>query len=134
MKALLVIIANETEVLSLVKIKELQPQRIVLSPMLDGPINQEQGRIDLCHLLVAIHWSLCRPDDELHQKINNIGHSDIVEEDPFYKIWSQVDMSNYTQLSNFKTSGLGGAQWPKLEPIPSANVKDYVNQYLGSAY
>ena len=39
-------------------------------------------------------------------------------------------MSNYTQLSNFKTSGLGGAQWPKLEPIPSANVKDYVNQYL----
>ena len=89
-------IANEDGSPFLVKIKELQPQRIVLLHMLDGQTNQQQEIIDLCLLLVAIHWSLCRPDDELHQKINNIGHSDIVEEDPFYKIWSQVDMSNYT--------------------------------------
>jgi hypothetical protein len=64
--------------------------------------------------LVALHWSLCRPAEELHEKIHNIGHSDIVEEDPFYKIWSQVDMTNYAQLKDFKTSGLGGAQWPRL--------------------
>ena len=61
-------------------------------------------------------------------------HSDIVEEDPFYKIWTQVDMTNYTQLRNFKTSGLGGHQWPKLEPIPSDNVEDYIKQYLSRAY
>ena len=84
--------------------------------------------------LVALHWSLCRHKDELHQKIHNIGHSDIVEEDPFYKIWSQVDINNYDQLRNFKTSGLGGAQWPKLEPIPSVNVEDYIKQSLGRAY
>ena len=84
--------------------------------------------------LVALHWSLCRPEEDLHQKIHNIGHSDIVEDDPFYQIWSQVDMSNYEQLKDFKTSGLGGAQWPKLEAIPSANVEDYINNYLGSAY
>jgi len=84
--------------------------------------------------LIALHWSLCRPSDELHEKIHNIGHSDIVEEDPFYKIWSQVDMTNYDQLRNFKTSGLGGAQWPKLEPIPSNNVEDYIKQYTGRAY
>lgn len=84
--------------------------------------------------LVALHWSLCRPAEELHEKIHNIGHSDIVEEDPFYKIWSQVDMTNYGQLKDFKTSGLGGAQWPRLEPIPSNNVEDYIKQYLGRAY
>jgi len=84
--------------------------------------------------LVALHWSLCRPANELHEKIHNIGHSDIVEEDPFYKIWSQVDMTNYTQLKDFKTSGLGGAQWPRLEAIPSKNVEDYIKQYLGRAY
>lgn len=84
--------------------------------------------------LVALHWSLCRPQDELYQKIHNIGHSDIVEEDPFYKIWSQVDMNNYTQLRDFKTSGLGGAQWPKLEPIPSENIEDYIKQNIGRAY
>ena len=84
--------------------------------------------------LIALHWSLCRPDDELHEKIHNIGHSDIVEDDPFYKIWTQVDLSNYHELRDFKTSGLGGAQWPKLEPIPSDSVEAYINQYAGRAY
>lgn len=84
--------------------------------------------------LVACHWSLCRPEDELHEKINNIGHSDIVEEDPFYQIWSQVDINNYKELKDFKTSGLGGAQWPKLEAIPSEHVEEYIKQYIGKAY
>jgi len=84
--------------------------------------------------LVALHWSLCRPREELHQKINNIGHSDIVEEDPFYKIWSQVTIDNYKELENFKTSGLGGAQWPKVIPVPSDQVEEYIRQNLGRAY
>lgn len=84
--------------------------------------------------LVALHFSLCRKSEDLHKKIHNIGHSDIVEEDPFYKIWSQVDMENYTQLKNFKTSGLGGAQWPSLEPIETQFLFEYVEQYLNRAY
>ena len=70
------------------------------------------GIIELMSPLVALHWSLCRPDKELHEKINNIGHSDLVEQDPFYQIWSQVTWDNYHELENFKTSGLGGSQWP----------------------
>ena len=84
--------------------------------------------------LVALHWSLCRPDQELHEKINNIGHSDLVEQDPFYQIWSQVTWENYQELENFKTSGLGGAQWPQVVPIPYDQVEDYIRQHLGRAY
>jgi len=84
--------------------------------------------------LVALHWSLCRPDKELHEKINNIGHSDLVEQDPFYQIWSKVTWDNYHELENFKTSGLGGAQWPQVIPIPSEQVEDYIRQNLGKAY
>jgi len=84
--------------------------------------------------LVALHWSLCRPEKELHEKINNIGHSDLVEQDPFYKIWSQVTIDNFFELENFKTSGLGDAQWPKLVAIPSEEVENYITQNLGRAY
>ena len=84
--------------------------------------------------LVALHFSLCRKSKDLHEKIHNIGHSNIVEEDPFYKIWSQVDMENYKQLKNFKTSGLGDAQWPSLEPIETQFLFEYVQQYLNRAY
>ncbi len=84
--------------------------------------------------LVALHFSLCRKSEDLHEKIHNIGHSNIVEEDPFYKIWSQVDMDNYKQLKNFKTSGLGGAQWPSLEPIETQFLFEYLEQYLNRAY
>lgn len=84
--------------------------------------------------LVALHYSLCRKSEDLHQKIHNIGHSDIVEEDPFYKIWTQVTMDNYKELKNFKTSGLGGAQWPSLEPIETQFIFQYIEQYLSKAY
>lgn len=77
--------------------------------------------------LIALHWSLCRDKEDLYTKINNIGHSDIVESDPFYAIWKDVDLNNYTQLRNFKTSGLGGAQWPKLKAI---NINDLESYYL----
>ena len=84
--------------------------------------------------LVALHWSLCRPEKELHEKIHNIGHSDLVEKDPFYQIWTQVTWENYHELQDFKTSGLGGAQWPKLSAVPDEHVEDYILQNIGRAY
>jgi hypothetical protein len=84
--------------------------------------------------LVAVHWSLCRPKEELHQKIHNIGHSDLIEKDPFYQIWNGVTLDNYQQLSNFKTSGLGGAQWPKLYKIKANQVEAYYTAALAGAY
>lgn len=92
------------------------------------------GHNRLMSPLVALHWSLCRPDNELHEKINNIGHSDLVERDPFYQIWSQVTWDNYHELENFKTSGLGGAQWPKLFAVPYDEVENYIKQFAGRAY
>lgn len=84
--------------------------------------------------LIALHWSLCRPEGDLHTKIHNIGHSDIVEQDPFYQIWKDVTIENYDELRNFKTSGLGQAQWPKLEGIESPHVENYIKQYAAGAY
>ena len=84
--------------------------------------------------LVAIHWSLCRSKEDLHQKINNIGHSDLVENDPFYQIWEQVTLENYEELHNFKSSGLGTAQWPILRAIKSEQVDSYIEQHLSKAY
>jgi hypothetical protein len=81
--------------------------------------------------LLALHWSLCRDKKDLHQKIHNIGHSDLVENDPFYKIWDQVTLDNYHELRNFKTSGLGGAQWPKLFAVPKNQLESYYTQYIG---
>ena len=36
--------------------------------------------------------------DDLYKKVHNIGHSDIVEKDPFYEMWTQVTMKNYHEL------------------------------------
>ena len=92
------------------------------------------GHNRLLSPLVALHWSLCRSKEDLHQKINNIGHSDLVEKDPFYNVWNQVTLDNYTDLRNFKTSGLGEAQWPKLVPINTDQVEDYIRQHREWAY
>jgi len=92
------------------------------------------GHNRLMSPLVAIHWSLCRNKEDLHQKINNIGHSDLVENDPFYKIWDQVTLENYEELHNFKSSGLGTAQWPILRAIKTEQVADYIEQHLSKAY
>lgn len=75
--------------------------------------------------LIAIHWSLARSTEDLHKKIHNIGHSDIVEKDPFYNIWKDVDLNNYQSLRNFKTSGLGGAQWPMLKAVHINELESY---------
>lgn len=84
--------------------------------------------------LIAIHWSLCRDKNDLHKKIHNIGHSDLVEQDPFYQIWDQVTLDNYHELRNFKTSGLGQAQWPKLFAISLSDVQNYYKQHAGLVY
>jgi hypothetical protein len=84
--------------------------------------------------LVALHWSLCRPKEDLRQKIHNIGHSDLVEKDPFYQIWDGVTLNNYQELHNFKTSGLGGAQWPKLHKLKASDVESYYAASLAGAY
>lgn len=84
--------------------------------------------------LIAIHWSLCRSQEDLYTKINNIGHSDLVEKDPFYAIWKDVTLDNYDQLRDFKTSNLGGAQWPKLLAIPVNEVDAYYSQAIESIY
>lgn len=80
--------------------------------------------------LVVLHWSLCRSEKELHTKINNTGHADIVNTDPFFNIWKQVTLDNYHELKDFKTSGLGNIQWPRLVPIPTADLENF---YLTNA-
>jgi len=49
-------------------------------------------------------------------------------------VWEQVTLENYTELRNFKTSGLGGAQWPKLVALPLANIEDYYKQSIPGVY
>jgi hypothetical protein len=81
-----------------------------------------QFRID--SPLCILHWSLCRNEKDLHQKINNIGHADKVKEDPFFGIWKQTNLDNYNNLRNFKTSGLGDPrQWPKLTKFDKNDLK-----------
>lgn len=84
--------------------------------------------------LVALHWSLCREQEELYTKINNIGHSDIVENDPFYQIWQQTTLENYENMRNFKTSGLGSSQWPRLVAVPTNELDKYILKHIESAY
>jgi len=83
--------------------------------------------------LIALHWSLCRSQKDLHQKINNIGHSDLVEQDPFYQLWSDLTLDNYTQYKNFKTSGMG-PQWPSLQAIPTEQLKSFYLQHKHLVY
>ena len=81
--------------------------------------------------LLAVHWSLCRDETDLKEKIHNIGHADLVDKDPFYSIWKQVTLDNYHELRNFRTSGLGGAQWPKLHAVDIKDLESYYKQYIG---
>ena len=83
---------------------------------------------------VSIHWSLWRLKEHLHQKRNNIGQSEIVENDAFYQMWEQVTLDNYAKLHNFRSSGLGTAQRPILRSIPSEQVTNYIEQHLDRAY
>lgn len=92
------------------------------------------GHNRLMSPLVALHWSLCREKTALYEKIHNIGHSDIVEQDPFYNLWNQVTLENYHTMRDFKTSGLGSAQWPSLTAIPTNALKNYIIDNIDRAY
>ena len=84
--------------------------------------------------LVVLHWSLCRTEKNLKQKINNIGHSDIAKEDPFFQNWKHTDLKNWDQLKNFKTSGFGNNQWPKLVCVETQSLRHVAESQLQLAY
>jgi hypothetical protein len=83
--------------------------------------------------LAIFHNSFCRTDQELHDKINNFGHSAESKVDPFYETQKQVDETNYMQLTNFKTSNMG-AQWPTLMLVPDEHLQEFLKYEAGLIY
>jgi hypothetical protein len=80
--------------------------------------NAQGAKRVLATPLAILHWSICRKDQELNQKIHNIGHADIADRDPFYDIWRNINLGNFNELRNFKTSGFGDpSQWARLTQI-----------------
>jgi len=84
--------------------------------------------------LVVLHWSLCKTEKNLQQKINNIGHSDIANEDPFFQNWKNTTMENWDQLRNFKTSGFGNNQWPKIVCVETKDLRYHAESQLELSY
>lgn len=76
--------------------------------------------------LAILHWSFCRSEQSLTQKLQNFTHSDKTPTDPFFNTWKQINLDNYQQLRNFKTSGFGNNQWPRLIRVPK-------NQFTATA-
>ncbi len=72
--------------------------------------------------LAIIHWSFCRKDEDLELKSRNFGHSDKTDDDPFYHNHKLVTLDNYAQLRNFKTSGFGQHQWPRLVKLSNSQL------------
>lgn len=77
--------------------------------------------------LGIIHYSFCRDDKELSDKINNFGHSIESKQDPFYEVQRTVNLDNYKNMRNFKTHG-AGAQWPTLRFVSDAELNNYMQQ------
>lgn len=77
--------------------------------------------------LAILHWSFCRTERSLNQKLQNFGHSDKTPTDPFFHNWKQITLENYHQLRNFKTSGFGNNQWSRLIRVPK-------QEFLNVAY
>jgi hypothetical protein len=73
------------------------------------------------------HYSFCRTDKELSDKINNFTHSAESKNDPFYHIQKQVTKENYSQFSNLKTIP-NGPQWPGLVFVDKQNVDNFLKQ------
>ena len=85
--------------------------------------------------LCILHWSLCRQETAVKQKIDNFSHSDITATDPFFSMWKQTTLDNYHQLRNFKTSGLGDPrQWPKLSKIKKSELLHICNLEAKKVY
>lgn len=75
--------------------------------------------------LAIEHYSFSRTDAELDVKINNFGHSAESKRDRFYDIRRTITKTNYTELKNFKTSGMG-AQWPSLMFVPDDELSSFL--------
>lgn len=84
--------------------------------------------------LCSVHWSFCRTEENLLQKLSNFGHSDKTASDPFLNNWRIVNLDNYEALTNFKTSGYGNNQWPRLIKISKAQFWAAANMEAGLVY
>ena len=84
--------------------------------------------------LAVLHWSFCRTAQNLETKLQNFGHSDKTAGDPFYHNWSITNLSNYQNLTNFKTSGYGANQWPKLVAVPKPQFRQAAKMEAGLVY
>ena len=84
--------------------------------------------------LAVVHWSFCRSEEKLNIKLNNFGHSDKTKGDPFFNNWKIANLSNYTALTNFKSSGYGQNQWPKLVVVPKDQFFNAANMEAGLIY
>lgn len=83
--------------------------------------------------LAIAHYSFCRPDNQLTTKVNNFGHSVESKKDPFYDIQKQVDINNYKQITNFKTSNMG-EQWPTLKFVKNSELNSYLKKEAELVY
>lgn len=83
--------------------------------------------------LAILHYSFCRPQKDLRTKINNFGHSIESKKNPFYEIQKQVNLTNYKNLINFKTSNMG-PQWPTLKFVPKDEFTEYLNEQASKIY
>lgn len=83
--------------------------------------------------LGIIHYSFCRNDDELSDKINNFGHSIESKRDPFYSTQRTVTLDNYYAMKDFKTHG-SGAQWPTLKFVPHEQLNNYMQKEASLIY
>lgn len=84
--------------------------------------------------LAVVHWSFCRSADKLQTKLMNFGHSDKTKDDPFYHNWNITTLDNYQNLTNFKTSGFGTNQWPKLVRVPKVQFFEAAKMEAGLIY
>jgi hypothetical protein len=77
--------------------------------------------------LAIEHYSFCRTDKELEDKINNFGHSSESKNDVFYEVQKKVNKLNYENLYNFKTTA-GGEQWPTLRRVAKSELKKVLKE------
>jgi hypothetical protein len=84
--------------------------------------------------LVALHWSFCRTEENLAVKLQNFGHSDRTNSDPFFNNWKIANLDNYHALTNFKTSGYGSNQWSKLLKVSKSDFMGVARMEAGLAY
>ena len=84
--------------------------------------------------LAVLHWSFCRSEENLKVKLENFGHSDKTKNDPFFSNWRIATLDNYHALTNFKSSGYGQNQWPKLLKVPKEQFSAMAKMEAGLIY